>query len=169
MFFWNSLPLSMIRRMVAIWCLVHSSAFSKSILDLWKFSVHILEAVWKILSITLLACEMSTTVWWIEHSLALPFFGIGRKQLFLSCGHFWVFQVCWYNECSIATAASFTIWNILAGIPSPPRAMFLVMLPKAHLTSHSRTSGSRWMIIPSRLSLSFRPFLCSSFVYSCTS
>ena len=29
------------------------------------------------------------------------------------------------------------------GIPSPPLALFVVMLPKAHLTSHSRMSGSR--------------------------
>ena len=34
---------------------------------------------WRILSITLLVCEMSTIVWWFEHSLALPFFGIGMK------------------------------------------------------------------------------------------
>ena len=29
------------------------------------------------------------------------------------------------------------------GIPSPPLALFVVMLPKACLTSHSRMSGSR--------------------------
>ena len=37
-----------------------SSAFSKSSLNIWKFSVHIvLTPAWRILSITLLACEMS--------------------------------------------------------------------------------------------------------------
>ena len=41
------------------------------------------------------------------------------------------------------------------------------MLPKAHLTSHSRISGFRWMITSSWLSRSLRPFLCSSSVYSC--
>ena len=40
------------------------------------------------------------------------------------------------------------------------------MLPKAHLTSHSRMSGSRWVITPSWLSGSWRSFLYSS-VYSC--
>ena len=30
-----------------------------------------------------------------------------------------------------------------AGIPSPPPALFIVLLPKAHFTSHSRMSGSR--------------------------
>ena len=33
------------------------------------------------------------------------------------------------------------------------------MLPKAHLASHSRMSGSRWVIIPSWLSGSWRSFL----------
>ena len=34
---------------------------------------------WRILSITLLACWMSAIVQYFEHSLALPFFGIGMK------------------------------------------------------------------------------------------
>ena len=39
-------------------------------------------------AISLLACEMSAIVWEFEHSLALPFFGIGMKtDLFQSCGH----------------------------------------------------------------------------------
>ena len=41
------------------------------------------------------------------------------------------------------------------------------MLPKAHLTSHSRMSGSRWVITPSWLSGSWRSFLYSSSVFSC--
>ena len=61
-------------------------------------------------------------------------FGIGMKtDLFQSCGHYWVFQICWHIECSTFTASSFRIWNISAGIPSPPLALFIVMLPKAHL------------------------------------
>ena len=41
-----------------------SSAFSKSSLNIWKFTVHILWILtWRILSITLLACEMSAIVW----------------------------------------------------------------------------------------------------------
>ena len=41
---------------------------------------------WRILSITLLVCETSTIVQWFEHSLALPFFGIGMKtDLFQFC------------------------------------------------------------------------------------
>ena len=41
-----------------------SSVFSKSSLNIWKFMVHILlKPAWRILSITLLACEMSAIVW----------------------------------------------------------------------------------------------------------
>ena len=41
-----------------------SSAFSKTSLNIWKFMVHVLRSLaWRILSITLLACEMSVIVW----------------------------------------------------------------------------------------------------------
>ena len=33
--------------------------------------------------------------------------------------------------------------NSSTGIPSPPLALFVVMLPKAYFTSHSRISGTR--------------------------
>ena len=40
-----------------------SSAFSKTSLNIWKFSVHeLLNLAWRILIITLLACEMSAIV-----------------------------------------------------------------------------------------------------------
>ena len=82
----------------------------------------------------------------------MPFFGIGMKtDLFQSCGHCWGFQICWHIECSTFTASSFRILNSSAGIPSPPLALFIVMLPKAHFISHSITSGSRWVITPSWL------------------
>ena len=90
-----------------------------------------------------------------------------KTDLFLSCGHCWVFQICWHIECSTFTASSFRIWNNSAGIPSPPIALFVVMLPKAHLISHPRVSGSMWVVTPSLLSGSWRSFLYSSSVYSC--
>ena len=45
--------------------------------------------------------------------------------------------------------------------------LLIVMLPKAHLTSHSRMSGSRWVITTSWLSGSWRSYLYSSSVYAC--
>ena len=72
-----------------------------------------------------------------------------KTDLFLSCGHCWVFQMCWQIECSTFTTSSFRIWNSSTGIPSPPLALFVVMLPKADLTSHSRMSGcSHHIFIP---------------------
>ena len=117
-----------------------SSAFSKSSLNIWKFTVHVLlKPDLDIFSITLLACEMSATVQLVEHSLTLPFLGIGMKtDLFQSCGHCWVLQVCWHIECSTFTVSSFRIWNNSTRSPSPPLALFVVMLPKAYLTLHSR-------------------------------
>ena len=144
-----------------------SSAFSKTRLNIWKFTVHILPkpglenvehyfvSMWD---------DCNCVVVWTF--LSLPFFGIGMKtDLFQSCGHFWVFQICWHTECSTFTASSFRMWNSSTGIPSPPLALFVVMLPQAHLTSHSRMSGSRWVITPSGLSRLWRSSLYSS-VYS---
>ena len=90
-----------------------------------------------------------------------------KTDLSPSCGHCWVFQICWPTECSTFIASSFRIWNSSTGIPSPLLALFVVMLPKAYLTSRSRMSGSRWVITASWLSGSWRSFLYSSFVYSC--
>ena len=50
-------------------------------------------------------------------------------------------------------ASSFRIWNSSTGIPSPPLTLFVVMLPKAHLTLHSRMFGSRRVITPLWLSI----------------
>ena len=85
-----------------------------------------------------------------------------KTDLFLPYGHCWAFQICWHIECSSFTASSFKIWNSSAGIPSPPLALFVVMLSKAHLTLHSRMSGSRWVITPSWLSGWLRFFVCTS-------
>ena len=145
-----------------------SFAFSKSSLNIWKFTVNVLlkpgleyfehyfARVWD---------ECNCVVVW--EFFALPFFETGMKtDLFQSCGHCQVFQICWHIEWSTFTASSFRIWNRAAGIPSPPLALFIVMVPKAHLTSHSRMSGSRWVITPSWLSGSWRSFWYISCVYS---
>ena len=150
----------MIQSMLVIWSLIPlpflNSAWtsgSSQLMYCWSL-------VWRILSINLLACEVSTTVQWFEYSLALPFFGIAMTaDLFQSCGHGWVFQTCWHIECSTFTASSFRIWNNSAGIPIPPLALlFLVMFSTAHLTLHFRVSGSMWVITLSWLSESWGLF-----------
>ena len=88
-----------------------------------------------------------------------------KTDLFQSCGHCWTFQFSWHIEYSTFTVSSFRIWNSSAEIPSPPLALFIVMLPKAHLTLHSKMSGCRWVITPSLLTGSLRSLLYSFSVY----
>ena len=127
MFFWNSLALSMIQQMLAIWSLDPLPFLKPAWTSGSPWFTYCWSLAWWILSITLLACEMSATVWSFSHSLALPFFVIGMKiDLFRSCGHCWVFQICWHIECSTFTASSFRICSSSAGIPSPPWALFVV-------------------------------------------
>ena len=155
MLFWNHLIFSMIPWMLSIWSLVplpflNSTCASGSSQFMYCWSL-----AWRIFSITLLACEMNAIVRWSGHSLALPFFGIRVKaDLFQFCGHCWVSHISWHIEYSTLTVSSFRILNSSAGIPSPPLSLFIVMLPKAHLTSHSRMSDLRWVTTPSWLSRS---------------
>ena len=146
-----------------------SSAFSKTSLNIWKLMVHVslkpglenfkhyLTSVWD---------ECNYVVVWAFFGTAFLWDGM-KTDLFQSYGHCWVFQICWHTECSTFTASASRIWNSSTGIPSPPLALFVVMLPKAHLTSHSRMSGCRWMITPLWLSGSWRSFFSNSSVYSC--
>ena len=163
MFFWNSLAFSMIQQMLAFQSLVPLPFLKPAWTSGSSLFTYCWSLTWRILSITLLACNCAV-VW---NSLPLPSFGIGMKtDLFQFCGHCWAFQICSHFECSTSTASSFGIWNSSTGIPSPPLALFVVMLPKPQLTSHSRMSGSRWVITPLSLSGSWRYFLCHS-MYSC--
>ena len=119
--FWNSLAFSMIQRMLAIWFLVPLPFVKPAWTSGSSWFTYCWSLAWRILSITLLVCETSAIVRSFEHSLALPFFGIGMKtDLFQSCGHHWVFQICWHIEWSTFTASSFRIWNSSTRIPSSP-------------------------------------------------
>ena len=149
----------MIQQMLAIWTLV-PLPFQKPAWTSGSSSfTHCWILAWRILSITLLACERSAIMQQFEHSLALPFFGTGMKtDLSQSCGH-----CSWHIECSTFTEPSFRIWNSSTGIPSPPLALFALMLPKVLLTLHSRMSGARWVIIPSWSSGLWRSFFVQFF------
>ena len=85
-----------------------------------------------------------------------------RTDIFQSCGHCWVFQICWHIECNTLLASSFRVLNSSTGISSHPLALLTAVLPKAHLTSHSRMSRSGWMTTPLWLSGSLRSVLHSS-------
>ena len=137
-----------------------SSAFSKSSLNIWRFSVHLL------LKPSLKDCEHSLASMWNEcNGLVIwTFFGIAFLWYW---NENWPFPVLWpirsfpnllVHWVQHFNSIFFRIWNSSAGIPSPPPALFIVMLSKAHLTSHSTMSGSRWMTTPLWLSGSKRPF-----------
>ena len=79
MFFWNSLAFSMIQWMLALWSLVALPFLSLAWPSGHSQFTYYWSLAWRILSISLLAYEMSAIVWKFEHSLALPFFGIGMK------------------------------------------------------------------------------------------
>ena len=99
----------MIQQMLATWSLVplpflNPAWTSESCCTL--YIIYCWNLAWRILSITLLECEMNVMVQYFEHSLALPFFGIGMKtDFFQSCSHCRVFQICWHIECSTLTAS----------------------------------------------------------------
>ena len=105
-----------------------SSAFSKTSLNIWKFTIHIL------LKPRMENFEHYFTSMWYECNCAVvwAFFDIAflwdwmKTDLFQACGHCWVFQICWHIECRTFTASSFRIWNSSTGIPSPPLVLVAV-------------------------------------------
>ena len=100
----------MIQQMLEIWSLVPLPSLNPAWTSGISQFTYYWSLGWRILSITLLACEMSAIVQYFEHYLAFPFFGIGMKtDLFQSWGHCWVFQICWHIECSTFTASSLHI------------------------------------------------------------
>ena len=150
--------------MLAIWSLVPLPFLKPAWTSGSSRFTYCWSLAWRILSITLLVCQMSAIVHQFEHSLTLPFFGIGMKiNIFRSCDHCWVFQICLHIECSTFMASSFRVWKSSTGIPSPLLALFIVMLSNTHLTSQSRMSGSRWVITQLWLSWLWRSFLYSYF------
>ena len=88
-----------------------SSVFSKSSLNIWNFSVHVL------LKPHLENFKHYFASMWDECNCVVvwEFFGIAflwdwnENWHFQSCGHSWVFQICWHIECSTFTASSFSI------------------------------------------------------------
>ena len=125
-----------------------SSAFSKTSLNIWKSTVHVL------LKSGLENFKHYFTSLWDECNCVVvwAFFGIA---FLWDWNENWPFPVLWPLLSFPNLLAywvqhfhsiSFRIWNSSTGIPSLPLALFIVMFPKAHSTSHSRMSGSRWMI-----------------------
>ena len=120
-----------------------SSTLSKTSLDIWKF------LVWIILKPSVQDIKHDLTSMGDECNCPMVRTFFSTKLLgnwdedwpfpVLSC---WVFQICWHIECNILAASSFRVLNSSVEIPSYPLALLTAVLPRVHLTSHSRMSGS---------------------------
>ena len=123
-----------------------SSAFSKSSLNIWKFSVYIL------LKPGLENFEHYFASVWDEYNclVAWTFFGIAflwewnENWPFPFLWPLLSFQICWCIECSTVRASSFRIWNSSAGIPSPPLALFWCFLRPIWLLTPRCLAPGEW-------------------------
>ena len=149
----------MIQWMLAIWSLVALPFLNPPSTSRSCWFKYCWSLLWRILSLTLLACEMSTVVWHFEHSLTLSFFGIGMNLIFSSS----VVTADFYKFAGVLSVAlsgsSLRILNNSAGISSLPHVLFIIMLSRAHLTSHSRMFCTKLVTTPLWLSWSLRLFL----------
>ena len=118
---------SRIQRMLAIWFLVPLPFINPSWISanswfspgLENFD-HYFTSVWD---------EFNCAVVWASFGIAF-LWDWNENWLFQSCGHCWVFQICWHIDCSTFTASPFRIWISSTRIPSPPLALFIVMLSR---------------------------------------
>ena len=157
----------MIQQMLAVWSLVllpflnpawTSGSWNSHTVEAWLGNFeHYFASVWD---------ECNCVVVW-------TFFGIA---FLWDWKENWLFPVLWpllsipnFLACWVQHFHSiiFRTWNSSTWIPSPPLVLFVVMLPMAHLASHSRMSDSRWVwvITPWWLYGSWKSFLYSSSVF----
>ena len=153
----------MVQWILAMW----SSAFSESSLNIWKFSVHVL------LKLSFKDFEHNLDSMWNEGNckIILMLFCIAflwdwnENCPFPVLWPLLSFPVCWHIECSTLTALFFRIWKF-SWHYTTSTTLFLVRLPKDHLTTHFRMSGSRWVTTPLWLSGLLRAFLYRSVQFS---
>ena len=136
-----------------------SYAFPKPSLYIRNFSVHVL------LKPGLKDLEHNLTSMWNECN-CMVVWTVFDIALLWDWNENWSFPVLWpllsFPDLLAywvqQTASTFRIWNSSTGILSLPLALFVVMPPKAHLTSLTVMSDFRWKITPLWLSGSLRFF-----------
>ena len=163
MFFYTFLPFSVIHWMLVTWFLVPLPFLPD--LNTWKFLVHaILKPRLEDFEYNLssMGNELSCPVVWTFFSTVL----LGNWD------EDWTFPVLWPllgfpnlpaywgQHFTASFFFFFKILNSFVGIPSLPLSFLAAVLPKTHLTSDSRMSGSEWEPTPSWLSRTLKP-LCT--------
>ena len=162
MFFWNSLAFLMVQWTLAIWWLLPLAFLNSS----WtsgssQFTVEACPGeFWVLLCWRVRWVERCGSLSILWHCLSL---GLEWKLTFSSPVATAAFSIFAGILNASLTASSIRVWNSWTGISSPPLALFTVNLPKAHLTLHSRMSGSKWVITPSWLSGSLWSFFVQFF------
>ena len=149
MFFWYPLAFLMIQQMLDIWSLVPLPFPNPAWTSGSSWFMYCWSLAWRILSITLLACRWvqlccSLNILW--HCLSL---GLEWKLTFSS-----PVSTAEFSKFAGRLSAALSQHH-LSGFQRAQLEfhLFVVMLSKAHLTSHSRMSGSKWVITPSWLSV----------------
>ena len=101
----------MIQWILAIWSLVPLPFVNPA----WTSGSSWFSQCWslacKILSMTLLAWECNCLM--ANTFVSTMLLGNSDVDLFQSCGHCWVFQICWYIECNTLMASSFRVLKSL--------------------------------------------------------
>ena len=116
-----------------------SSAFSKPSLCMWNFLVHVVlnpslkdfEQYLALMRNEQLYCSLD--ILWDCPSLGLQC----KLTFFHSCGHCWVFQICWHTECSTLTASSFRILKSSGHLP----VSYLFSFSYYSWGSHGKNTG----------------------------
>ena len=126
-----------------------SSAFTKTTLNIWKFTVYVLlKPGWRNFD------HYFNSVWdECNYAVAWTFFGIAflwdwNENWPFPDRPLLTFPNMLHIVCSASTASSCRIWNSSTAIISPSLALLVVMLCKVNVTLHTGMSGSRWVITP---------------------
>ena len=90
--------------------------------------------------------ECNCVVIWAFFGIAF-LWDLNETDLFQSCGHCWVVQMCWHIEWSTSTALYFRIWNSSAEIPSPPLAIHTRTHTHTHAHTHTHTHTHWWLTL----------------------
>ena len=149
MFTWNCRAFCMIQQILAIFSLVPLPFLNPAWTSGSSQFMYCGSLAWRILSITLLACEMSAIVWQLEHSWHCLSLGLEWKLTFSS-----PVTTAEFSKSAGTLSAALSQHHLLGFEIAQLEfhhfqlALFVVRLLMAHSSLHSRLCGSRWAVTP---------------------
>ena len=151
-FFWNSLAFSMIQQMLAIWSLVPLSFLNPVWISGSLQVTYYWSLAWKILSVTLLACEIAIRSSWPEPRSAPGLVYADCTELL----HLWLQRIwtiwfqCWHLVTSMCTVLS-----CVAGRPACSVLCILLAKLLAFALFHFVLKGQTCLLFQVSLFFSF--------------